>query len=110
MVFQCALEEQVTGGIWGQVILLGVVVQVLSAVSEVKTRHSPSCALANQIQIREIFGQVTANCTEYPIQVTISSHPGAFVAEVPDMLAPGLELDKAQACACSNLDFHNPCV
>ena len=36
----------------------------------------------------------------------LNLHP--LVAEIPDVLAPGLQLDKAQVRACANVYLHNP--
>ncbi len=42
---------------------------------------------------------MAADRAKDPIQVGISAHPRAFMAEIPDMLAPGLQLDEAQVGA-----------
>jgi hypothetical protein len=60
--FERALEEQVAGGVGGQVVLLGVMVEVLGAVGEVETGHATRRALADQVELGEVFGQLRADC------------------------------------------------
>ena len=53
------LRESLLEAIEGvdRVVLLGVVIQVLAAVGEVKTRHASLRTLTGQIQFGEVLGQ-----------------------------------------------------
>ena len=52
--------------------------------------------LPDQVQLGKVLGQVAADRAKNPIQVAIPVHPHPFMAEIPDMLAPGLQFDKMQ--------------
>ncbi len=78
-----------------QVVLLGIVVQVLVAVGKIKTRHATRRSLADQIQLREILGQVDPTIAPKIQSILPSrSYLDPFMAEIPHIFAPGLQLDE----------------
>src|SRR5574341_1044332 len=93
---------------WCQVVLLGIMVQVLNAVSEIKARHPSGGTFTNQVQVREILGQLAADSAKDPIQTCVAADPSTLVGEIPHMLAPGLQFDKTQISAITNVNFYNP--
>ena len=64
----------------------------------------------DQVQLGEILGQVAANRAKDPIQVAVALHLGALVGEIPHVLAPRLQLDKAQVGARADVHLDDPGV
>ena len=93
---QGALEQQIARAVRRQVVLLGVVIQVLIAVGEVEAGHAAFGALPVQVELGEVLGQMAPDGAEDPIQRSVPSQTGPFVGEVPDVLAPTLQLDEGQ--------------
>src|SRR5258706_15127326 len=92
---------------WGQVVRLGVMVEVLGAVGEVKARHASLRTFTGQVQLGEVLGQARADGAKDPVQVAVAFDTDALVREVPNLFAPGLQLDELEVRAAADLDFDN---
>ncbi len=86
-------------------------IEVLVAIGKIETRTS---GLSRPHPTRSNSEKFLVRCepTAPKIQSTLAprSHADAFVAEIPDMPAPGLQLDKLQAGAVADLDLNDPGV
>src|SRR3989304_6887039 len=94
----------------GLVVLLRVVIQMLRTVREIETRHTALGASALQCELGKVLCQMAADCAEDPIQLGVSFDLCPFMSEIPDVLAPVLELDEGQAGIGGQRKLHNPCV
>ena len=93
-----------------KMILLGIMIQMLSAIRKIETGHATGCTFAGQIQLGKVLRQLRADGAEDPIEVAIAFDADALVTKVPNVFAPRLQFDKLETCSLHDFDFDDTCV